>query len=96
MYWPATTPHLTHTEGHWVKPDDGYSLSFNISYYTEATRRHLWGAAVNQLLRNKARLHPRPFRDEGLRDAVKARLGKRYLQLRRLVTGRALRPEQDL
>lgn len=96
VYWPATTPHLTRTEGHWATKDDGYSLSFNISYYTEATKRRLYGAALNQLLRNRAKVSPRPFRDEGLRDAVKARLGKRYLQLRRLITGRPLRPEQGI
>lgn len=96
VYWPATTPHLTHTESHWVTPDDGFSLSFNISYYTAETRRRLCVAALNELLRKKAGLHPKPYGASNARDAVKYPLGRAFLELRRLVKGQYLRPEQGV
>jgi len=96
VYWPATTPHLTHTEAHWVTPDDGFSLSFNISYYTDETRRRVCVAAVNELLRKRAHLHPHPYGESSTRDALKYPLGRAFLGLRRLVKGTYLRPEQQL
>ena len=96
VYWPATTPHLTHTESHWVTPGDGFSLSFNISYYTDATRRRLCVSALNQLLRKVPAARPHPYGESALRDRLKFPLGRAYLELRRLLKRGYLRPEQGL
>lgn len=96
VYWPATTPHLTHTESHWIKPDDGFSLSFNISYYTNETKRRLCVSALNQLLRSHSPLKPRPYGDSPLRDKIKYPLGRAFLEVRRILEGKPLRPEQGL
>jgi hypothetical protein len=96
VYWPATTPHLTHTESHWVTPGDGFSLSFNISYYTDATRRRLCVSALNQLLRKVPATKPHPFGESVLRDRMKYPLGRAFLGVRRLLKGGPLRPEQGL
>jgi hypothetical protein len=96
VYWPATTPHLTHTEGHWVTPDDGFSLSFNISYYTNSTRRRLCVSALNQLLRMHSPVNPRPYGRSPVADILKYPLGRAFLGVRRLLKGQPLRPEQGL
>jgi hypothetical protein len=96
VYWPATTPHLTHTEGHWVTPDDGFSLSFNISYYTNETRRRLCVSAFNQILRAHSLLTPQPYGGSTFRDRIKYPLGRALLGVRRMIKGRHLRPEQGL
>jgi Cupin superfamily protein len=96
VYWPATTPHLTHTESHWVTPGDGFSLSFNISYYTNATRRRVCISALNQLLRKLPAARPHPFGESDLRDRVKYPLGRAFLRVRRMLKGGYLRPEQGV
>jgi hypothetical protein len=96
VYWPATTPHLTHTESHWVTPGDGFSLSFNISYYTDETRRRLCVSALNQLLRKVGPLEPRPYGHSALRDRLKYPLGRAFLGVRKILRGDYLRPEQGL
>jgi hypothetical protein len=96
VYWPATTPHLTYTEAQSPTSGDGYSLSFNISYYTEATRRRVCVSAFNELLRKHAHAHPRPYGSSAAVDSVKAPLGRAFLGLRRLLKGQYLRPEQGL
>jgi hypothetical protein len=96
VYWPATTPHLTHTEKHWVTPDDTFSLSFNISYYTNETRRRVCVSAVNEMLRKHSPVRPHPYDGSSVRDRIKYPLGRAYLGLRRLITGRYLRPEQEI
>ena len=95
VYWPATTPHLTHTEGHWVTRDNGFSLSFNISYYTNETRRRLCISALNQLLRNHSPIRPsRPGQSGPPVIRIKHPLGRAFLEMRRLVKRQYLRPEQ--
>ncbi len=96
VYWPATTPHLTHTEGHWVTRDNGFSLSFNISYYTNETRRRLCISALNQLLRNHSPIRPSPYGQSDLRDRIKHPFGRAFLEMRRLVKRQYMRPEQGL
>ncbi len=96
VYWPATTPHLTHTEGHWVTPGNGSSLSFNISYYTNQTRRRVYVSAVNELLRKHSPIRPQPYGTSALRDGVKYPLGRALLGVRRMIKGQYLRPEQKI
>jgi hypothetical protein len=96
VYWPATTPHLTHTESHWVSAEEAFSLSFNISYYTESTRRRVCISALNQLLRRHTPLSVDPYGRSPMKDRVKFPLGRAYLALRHAIKGRYLRPEQEL
>ncbi|HEY3667428.1 MAG TPA: cupin domain-containing protein [Polyangiaceae bacterium] len=96
VYWPATTPHLTHTEDHWITPGDAWSLSFNISYYTAETRRRVYVAALNELMRRHSPLHPRPYGASSVVDAIKYPLGRAFLGVRRLLKGGYLRPEQNI
>ncbi len=96
VYWPATTPHLTYTEGHWATPDNSFSLSFNISYYTDETRRRLCVAALNQFVRSHSPLRPKPYGYSAVGDRIKHPIGRALLGVRRLVKGRFLRPEQNL
>jgi len=96
VYWPATTPHYVRTQSYWATPGDGISLSFNISYYTAATRKRLCVSAVNRLLRKRSTLHPLPYGKSPLRDNVKYPLGRAYLLARRLITHEYLSKEQKL
>ncbi len=96
VYWPATTPHYVRTQPYWAKPGDGISLSFNISYYTAATRKRLCVSAINRLLRKRSALHPAPYGKSPVRDNLKYPLGRAYLLARRLITHEYLHDEQKL
>ena len=96
VYWPATTPHLTYTEDHWVTPGDAWSLSFNISYYTAETRRRVYVSALNELVRRHTPLAPRPYGASSVMDALKHHIGRAFLGIRRMLRGSYLRPEQHI
>jgi hypothetical protein len=96
LYWPATTPHYVRTQSYWAKPGDGVSLSFNISYYTKATRRRFCISTLNRILKQRTSIRPIPFGVSPLRDSLKYPFGRAYLLAHRLLKGQYLHPDQKL
>jgi len=58
VYFPSTSPHMTHSDVRWVKPGDGVSVSIGVVFYTDVTRRAAHLHILNRLLR-RLRLDPR-------------------------------------
>ena len=75
VYFPSTSPHMTRTDTHWVKPGDGISVSLGINFYTSVTRRT---ARVHQFNRVLRRLGMTPgFPGQSLAaDSLKAPMGR--------------------
>ena len=83
VYFPSTSPHMTHTETSWVTPDDGVVVSIGVVFYSDVTRRHAYVHAANQLLRRFG-LDPRGPGEHVWRDRLKFPLGRLAVALRRL------------
>ncbi len=79
-YFPATTPHMTHSDTSWVQPGDGVAVSIGIDFYTDVTRRNAHVYSVNRLLR-KLGASPRPPHESEWIDRLKFAIGKPILSI---------------
>jgi hypothetical protein len=86
VYFPSTSPHMTRTDGAWVRPGDGVSVSIGVNFYTRHTRRMAYVHAANMMLR-KAGLSPRYPGESALVDALKYPLGHAAVLAKRLLRG---------
>lgn len=75
IYFPSTTPHMTQSEPHWVKPDDGVSVSLGVTFYTSVTKRHARVYQFNRFVRRALKVSPTEPGTSGLRDGLKAPMG---------------------
>lgn len=75
VYFPATTPHMTKSDIHWVKPGDGVAISIGIVFYSDVTRRNAYIYTAHRLLRRLG-ITPREPGVSKFGDAVKYRLGQ--------------------
>ena len=80
VYFPATTPHMTHSDTSWVQPGNGVAVSIGIDFYTDVTRRNAHVYNVNRLLR-KLGANPRPPHESEWIDRLKFAIGKPILSL---------------
>lgn len=80
VYFPSTTPHMTHSDTSWVRPGDGVAVSIGIDFYTDVTRRNAHVYNVNRLLR-KLGVNPRPPHESDWIDRLKFTVGKPILAL---------------
>lgn len=74
VYFPSTSPHMTHTNNEWVKPTDGVSVSIGVVFYTDYTRRHAQIHQCNNVLRRFG-LSPSPPGSGYWSDLIKSRVG---------------------
>ncbi len=96
VYFPTTSPHMTRTETHWVKPGDGVSVSLGVTFYTAHTRRLARVHQVNRACRKYLHREPLYPAESSTLDTIKAPLGwvvgvTRQFLLRQLHAVRALR-----
>ena len=91
VYMPSTAGHTTNTEARPRGPDDTYSISIGIVFYTTATRRAAYAYALNDYLR-KVGLKPRPPYESPMRDALKYPMARSVVLAKRLLRGFAIPP----
>lgn len=81
MYFPSTTPHMTHSEPNPVETGDSVAISIGINFYTDRTRRNAYIHTANGVLR---RLGMKPLSPEYGADRLKYFLGRGIVTWRRL------------
>lgn len=86
VYFPSTSPHMTHTETSWVTPDDGVVISIGVVFYSNVTRRNAYVHAFNHVLRRFG-MDPRVPGSSEWVDRVKYPFGRVVVALRRLLRG---------
>jgi len=86
VYFPSTSPHMTHTESSWATPGDGVVISIGVVFYSDLTRRHAYVHTLNGLLRRFG-LQPRLPGQTPWLDRAKAPLGRAVVALRRRFRG---------
>lgn len=82
VYFPSTSPHMTHTDTSWVTNGDGVVISIGVVFYTNITRRHAYVHAANGVLRRLGMDPPTAGSNEWL-DRVMFPLGRVAVWLRR-------------
>jgi hypothetical protein len=73
VYFPSTSPHMTHSDNTWVRPGDGVSISIGVVFYTDVTCQHAHIHALNRVLRRFG-LSPRSPGESPLVDGIKSPL----------------------
>jgi hypothetical protein len=86
VYFPSTTPHMTRTDTHWVRPGDGVVISIGINFYTDETRRHANVHMFNKVLRRLG-MTPRSPGTLAWLDGLKYPLGRMVVELGRHLRG---------
>jgi len=86
VYFPSTSPHMTRSDEHWVRPGDGVSISIGVVFYTQDTRRRANVHAWNMFLR-KFGLDPMQPGLSAWRDAIKYRLGRALVWFKKTYRG---------
>jgi hypothetical protein len=71
VYFPSTSPHMTHSGTNWARPGDGVSISIGVVFYTDVTRQHAHIHALNRVLR-KFGISPRVPGESALIDGLKS------------------------
>lgn len=82
VYFPSTSPHMTHTETSWVTPGDGVVVSIGVVFYSDVTRRNAYVHAANSALRRFG-MNPRVAGEAEWLDRAKYPLGRAVVALRR-------------
>ncbi len=90
VYFPSTSPHMTHSETGWTQPGDGVSVSIGVVFYTSVTRRRANVHAWNLFLRNRGWTPAPPGRSE-LLDRLKYPLGKALIWFKQTFRGHKTR-----
>lgn len=75
IYFPSTSPHMTRSDPHWVKPDDGVSVSLGVTFYTSVTQRHAQVYHFNRFVRRALKVSPVAPGNSAFKDSLKAPLG---------------------
>lgn len=88
VYFPGTSPHMTHTDRSWVTPEDGVVVSIGVVFYTNVTRRNAYVHAFNRMLRRLG-AHPREAGRSEWIDRLKYPPGRIVVALRRRLRGYA-------
>lgn len=83
VYFPSTSPHMTHTETSWVTPDDAVSISIGVVFYTNRTRRTARAHACNSVLRRLG-LDPALAGSSAWLDGLKQPFGRAVIGWRKL------------
>ncbi len=86
VYFPSTTPHMTHTDTSWVTPEDGVVISIGIVFYSNVTRRNAYVHALNGVLRRLG-MQPRVAGTTEWVDRLKYPFGRGVVAARRLLRG---------
>ena len=91
VYFPSTSPHMTHTDTSWVTPDDDVVISIGVVFYSNVTRRTAYVHAYNSVLRRFG-MHPRGVGSSEWSDRVKFPFGRGVVAMRRYLKGYAPPP----
>lgn len=51
VFFPSTTPHMTHSDTGWTRPGDCVAISIGINFYTNLTRRNAYVHNFNRIVR---------------------------------------------
>lgn len=86
VYFPSTSPHMTHTDTAWVTAEDAVVISIGVVFYTGSTRRTAYAHAFNHVLRRFG-LHPRLAGSSDWLDRIKFPFGRAVIALRRRLQG---------
>ena len=86
VYFPSTSPHMTHTETSWVTPADGVVISIGVVFYSNVTRRNAYVHAFNSVLRRFG-LNPLLAGTSDWVDRVTYPFGRVVVALRRWLHG---------
>jgi hypothetical protein len=90
VYFPSTSPHMTRSDPHWVRPGDGVSISIGVVFYTDVTKRAANVHAWNLFLRRWG-LTPREPGQSVWLDRIKHPCGRLLLWVKK--TFRGYRPK---
>jgi hypothetical protein len=90
VYFPATSPHMTRTTTDWVKPGDGVSISIGVVFYTPHTYRQATIHSMNQMLRRRLKIEPRPPNANGRGDFLRSVISRFYVWVLKKVRGHKL------
>ena len=82
VYFPSTSPHMTHSGRDWVSDGDDICVSIGVVFYTDVTRRHARVHALNRLLR-RCGFSPQPPGANKMKDRVKEMLGSAAVKVQR-------------
>lgn len=86
VYFPSTSPHMTHSDPGWTTPGDGVSVSIGVVFYTDVTRRHAYVHAVNLQLRRLG-LTPTEPGESAWRDQLKYLVGRALIWAKKTFRG---------
>jgi hypothetical protein len=86
VYFPSTSPHMTHTDTSWVSPEDGVVVSIGVVFYSNVTRRNAYAHAFISV-RRRFGLNPRLAGTSEWVDRVKYPFGRVVVALRRRFQG---------
>jgi len=81
VFFPSTSPHMTRTEGSWVQPGEGVSVSIGVNFYTDLTLRTARVLQFNRVARLLGMQPAQPGASLSS-DALKAPLGSVLARLR--------------
>lgn len=86
VYFPSTSPHMTHSDPDWVQPGDGVAISIGVVFYTDVTRRTAYVHAVNLQLRRLG-LNPAEPGESAWKDRIKYLLGRVFIWSKKTFRG---------
>ncbi|APG05721.1 hypothetical protein BJI69_18660 [Luteibacter rhizovicinus DSM 16549] len=75
VYFPTTSPHMTHTTTDWAAPGNGVSVSVGVTFYTRHTVHLARVHQFNRVCRKYLHVTPTYPGVSPLSDAIKAPLG---------------------
>jgi hypothetical protein len=91
IYMPSTSPHMSHTENSVSSPDETYSISIGVVFYTETIRRAGYVYALNTLLRRLRLPTVAPYKSKTA-DRFNSLIGRLLVALRSNFTGYEVPP----
>lgn len=91
VYMPSTSGHTTNTETKPAGPDDTYSVSIGVNFYTKATRRAGNNYALNYYLRRLG-MNPRPPYESPVLDALKYPIARSLVLAKKYFRGFEIPP----
>jgi hypothetical protein len=95
VYFPSTSPHMSHTEPSWVTTQDYLVISIGVVFYSAVTRRNAYVHAANSALRHLG-LDPDVAGVSVWVDRAKYPLGRAAVALRKRLMGYKPPPGFDL
>jgi hypothetical protein len=86
VYFPSTSPHMSHTEPSWVTAQDYLVISIGVVFYSAITRRNAYVHAANSVLRRLG-LDPDVAGVSDWADRAKYPLGRAAVAVRKRLMG---------